>query len=323
MAKIKKSKLNVKSVNKNEMAELKAKMKQLVDDSEYVEAMDVMAEMASRNMMDADIMYMGAYCYMMTGDNERSVKWVNNVLRQDANNVKARILLARICVMEDHNEDALAVFEFIVKNLQNKLTDDDKEELEELLDYYRYSEADMLSEKYPYLAEYLGLEVVKSTENTVEETTEEVQDDPAERAKAAVARLRALLNSKKEEDKKMQEECCKEEQNEEVDIPEEKEEISEEAAFDVEGVSAQIMSKQISVKEKIKLFNSFAAGCYMNADYQSAFDLLSGALVLDAEDPTVLKNIAYVCAAAGEKEQAMEFASKMPMIDFGLLQTIK
>ena len=92
---------------------------------------------------------------------------------------------------------------------------------------------------------------------------------------------------------------------------------------DVNAISQQIMSKPVSVKDKIKLFNTFAAGCYVSGDYQSAFDLLSGALTLDSSDPMIIKNLAYVCAAAGENEQAMEFVSKLPMVDFGILKTIK
>ena len=71
------------------------------------------------------------------------------------------------------------------------------------------------------------------------------------------------------------------------------------------------------------MFNAFAAGCYSDGDYQSSFDLLSAALMLDSEDPFVLRNIAYVCIAAGENQQAMEYASKLPMIDFALLHAIK
>ena len=46
-------------------------------------------------------------------------------------------------------------------------------------------------------------------------------------------------------------------------------------------------------------------------------------LTLDSSDPMIIKNLAYVCAAAGENEQAMEFVSKLPMVDFGILKTIK
>lgn len=298
----------------NKAKELQQKMKQQVEDCEYVDAMDTMAELVPLKAINEEIMYLGAYCYMMTDDNERAVKWINNVLSIDPSNIKARILLARICTMEDRTEDALTIYDFILENAQDKLSEEDRQELDDLLDYYRYAETDIIKEDYPSIAKFLGL---------AEEVKEEPQDEAAERARSAVARLRELLNNKKQAEAEA--EACQTMPAEEVQtcIEDTEVEEAEEAAFDVETISQQIMNSPVSMKEKIKLFNTFAAGCYTNGDYQSAFDLLSGALVLDSSDPFVLKNIAYVCAAAGEVEQAMEFVSKLPMVDFGTLNALK
>lgn len=298
----------------NKAKELQQKMKQQVEDCEYVDAMDTMAELVPLKAINEEIMYLGAYCYMMTDDNERAVKWINNVLSIDPSNIKARILLARICTMEDRTEDALTIYDFILENAQDKLSEEDRQELDDLLDYYRYAEIDIINEDYPSIARFLGL---------AEEVKEEPQDEAAERARSAVARLRELLNNKKQAEAEA--EACQTMPAEEVQtcIEDTEVEEAEEAAFDVETISQQIMNSPVSMKEKIKLFNTFAAGCYTNGDYQSAFDLLSGALVLDSSDPFVLKNIAYVCAAAGEVEQAMEFVSKLPMVDFGTLSALK
>ena len=288
--------------------------------------MDIMAELASKKLMDPEIMYMGAYCYMMTGDNERAVKWISNILSYEPNHVKARILLARICIMEDRTDEALQIFAMVITNLQNKMDEEDKQELEEMLDYYRYSEPDMLIEKYPVIAEFVGLEVPEKQEEAVPAEEEPSVDEATTRAKAAVAKLRALLNSKKQEEQATEpvQEVIPEVQPQPVEEKVECEtNATSEDSVDVNAISQQIMSKPVSVKDKIKLFNTFAAGCYVSGDYQSAFDLLSGALTLDSSDPMIIKNLAYVCAAAGENEQAMEFVSKLPMVDFGILKTIK
>lgn len=301
----------------NKAKELQQKMKQQVEDCEYADAMDTMAELVPLKAVNEEIMYLGAYCYMMTDDNERAVKWINNVLSINPSNVKARILLARVCTMEDRTEDALAIYDFVLENAFDKLSEDDKQELNDLLDYYRYAESDMIKEDYPSIAKFLGFE---------EEIKEEPKDEAVERARSAVARLRELLNSKKQAEAEA--EVCQTMPEPEVQtcteeaVAEDNEE-SDGAALDVEAISQQIMNSPVSMKEKIKLFNTFAAGCYTNGDYQSAFDLLSGALVLDSSDPFVLKNIAYVCAAAGEVEQAMEFVSKLPMVDFATLNALK
>lgn len=93
--------------------------------------------------------------------------------------------------------------------------------------------------------------------------------------------------------------------------------------FDVSAAMEQIMEKNISMLEKIKLFNMFAGACYQEGDLQAAFDLLSAALEIDAYNADILKNMAYVCLSAGEKEQAMEYASRLPMVDFALLYAIR
>lgn len=348
MAKLKNkvSKNKQKKVNgavNQQVSELKKRMEQQVAEQEYVDAMDTMAEIAKMKQMDADIMYMGAYCYVMTDDNQRAITWINHCLSYAPDHIPARILLGRICMVEDRNEDGLKVFNFLLEKLENRLSEENKAELEELLDYYRYSESEMVVEKYPSVANFLGLEdeeevsVPVAVEEKVVETKpvpavqeenqeEHVEEDAASRAKAAVARLRALLNKNKQEQETEPEEKDEIEEVEEQDSTSDEyfEEDDEEPAevqneFDVEGTTNQIMAKEISLREKIKLFNTFAASCYIKGDYQSAFDLLNGALLLDSGDDVIIKNLAYVCAAAGEKEQAMEFAAKLPMIDFGLL----
>ena len=92
---------------------------------------------------------------------------------------------------------------------------------------------------------------------------------------------------------------------------------------DVSDTLAKIAAKEISLVEKVHLINVFAGVCYQQGDYQSAFDLLSAALELDGQDVATLKNIAYTCLSAGEQEQAMSFAAKLPVVDFALLYALK
>lgn len=92
---------------------------------------------------------------------------------------------------------------------------------------------------------------------------------------------------------------------------------------DVSDTLARIAAKEISLVEKVRLINVFAGVCYQQGDYQSAFDLLSAALELDGQDTATLKNIAYTCLSAGEQEQAMSFAAKLPVVDFALLYALK
>ena len=189
-----------------------------------------------------------------------------------------------------------------------------------------------------------------------EEVKTEQEEAPSEdKAQAALARLRQLLSKNKDsEEKQVVEEVNEVQESDAATIT--REDITPEAVrekevtaseiqrveenqpvvkefdnvqqneaekVDVSDTLAKIAAKEISLVEKVRLINVFAGVCYQQGDYQSAFDLLSAALELDGQDAATLKNIAYTCLSAGEQEQAMSFAAKLPVVDFALLYALK
>ena len=183
----------------------------------------------------------------------------------------------------------------------------------------------------------------------VKTETEEASSE--DKAQAALTRLRQLLSKNKEqtvEEVNEVQEPAEAIITREVVVPEsvkEKEEITPDVQqveenqpivgesdnvqqndaekVDVSDTLAKIAAKEISLVEKVRLINVFAGACYQQGDYQSAFDLLSAALELDSKEAATLKNIAYTCLSAGEQEQAMSFAAKLPVVDFALLYALK
>lgn len=180
-----------------------------------------------------------------------------------------------------------------------------------------------------------------------EEVKTEPEEAPSEdKAQAALARLRQLLSKNKEQVVEGNNEVQKpvestiiseavqekEEITPEIQQVESPQPIGEESdnvqqneveKVDVSDTLTKIAAKEISLVEKVRLINVFAGVCYQQGDYQSAFDLLSAALELDGQDAATLKNIAYTCLSAGEQEQAMSFATKLPVVDFALLYALK
>lgn len=189
---------------------------------------------------------------------------------------------------------------------------------------------------------------------------EEVKTEPEktpneDKAQAALARLRQLLSKNKDSEEKQvveevnevqepaeatitreviapvavqdKEEIIPEKQRVEENQPvvEESDDVQQNEAekVDVSDTLAKIAVKEISLVEKVRLINVFAGVCYQQGDYQSAFDLLSAALEIDEQDAATLKNIAYTCLSAGEQEQAISFAAKLPVVDFALLYALK
>lgn len=180
-----------------------------------------------------------------------------------------------------------------------------------------------------------------------EEVKTELEKTPNEdKAQAALARLRQLLSKDKEQvvggnnevQKPVESTIISEAVQEKEEITPEIQQVespqpiveeldnvqqNETEKVDVSDTLAKIAAKEISLSEKVRLINVFAGVCYQQGDYQSAFDLLSAALELDGQDAATLKNIAYTCLSAGEQEQAMSFAAKLPVVDFALLYVLK
>lgn len=309
----------------NELIDLKKTMKAQFEAEEYVEAMDTMAKIAEHKKMDPEIMFMGATCYFMTGDHERAANWVNNTLAYDPQNVGARILLARLCFVGDKPQEGFAVLSFVVDNQQSSMKEQDKKKLLEMLKYCHDNMLDMM-EQHASLVEYYNANYVEpspapSLKKTVSSKAEVSSDESHSKAKAAVDRLKALLNKSKgnnTEDNQMKEASTVKTVAQTADVK-----IDKTAVESSADLIAKVMGSDISLREKIRSLNNFAGGLYVNGDYEGAFALLKKALEIDAHDPFVLKNMAFTCLAMGDKDKALEFASAMPMVEFGLLRAIK
>ena len=312
--------------------DLKADMQKLMEAEDYVAAMDVMAEIAANGKVDAEVMYWGAMCYFRTGDYDRAAKWINNSLTYDGSSVKGRILLSAICIADGRDEDGIKVMESVLSSAQEEALAENKDFMLEVLEPVRYGYDEILS-RCATVKEFL-------LENASSPATAKIAGNAEEsKASSALAKLKALLEKtkamKKNEPAVQEAPAVPVIEKRELGSNSQEEAVAGEAegicthdgkgeeSFDVAGTMQQIMDKEVSVREKVKLFNAFAAGCYQAGDYQSAFDLLNGALQLDGYAPEILRNMAYVCLSAGEKEQALEYAAKLPMVDFSLLYALK
>lgn len=329
---------------------LKHDMQQFMEAEDYTAAMDIMAEMAANKHMDGEIMYWGAQCYFFTGDFERAEKWVNNALNNGYNSVGVKMLLATLCMSEERNEDAFKLCEVALTEGIEGMSQQDQEIFDNFMDNIRYGYDELVSE-YSKISAYLqkkqadmeanspvnklkeilkGKEM-KEAESKQAKVQEEVKTEPEktpneDKAQAALVRLRQLLSKNKESEEKHEEitpEIQRVEENQSIVKESDNVQQNEAEHVDVSDTLAKIAAKEISLVEKVRLINVFAGVCYQQGDYQSAFDLLSAALELDGQDAATLKNIAYTCLSAGEQEQAMSFAAKLPVVDFALLYALK
>lgn len=295
---------------------LKKDMQQLMEANDYATALEVMAEIAGTGRMDAETMYWGAKCYFLLGDYDRALRWLDNVLGMQAGYIPAKALLAALCIAQKRYEDGLRLCEYVLTKHEEQLVAEDKELLENALKYVAAMQK-VLFKDYPACRNCLGI---------------------TDEAANALAKLRKLMGNVKQgesfaqvkfTDEITENDCGMEMMAEAADRAEpegaKEQPCMAEATekFDTDKVVTDIMSRKVSLRDKIKLFNAFAAGCYQAGDYQAAFELLSAALRLDTHDDMILKNAAYTCIAAGEKEQALKYVAKMNRMDFELLHVIK
>ena len=315
-----KRKKQQESIVLKELVDLKKKMKAQFEEEKYVEAMDTMAEIAEHKKMDPEIMFMGATCYFMTGDTERATKWINNTLAYDPQNVGARILLGRICFIENKAEEGFEVLNFVVDNQQGAMSEKNKEQLMEILKYCNDNMKDDMT-KHQTLVNYfkenggerMATLLVQASENEATATGES-------KAKAAVDRLKALLHKSKGQQNIQQ---TVQEKAKDPAPKADSNKVVNEAIETATEFMNKVMSSNISLREKIQSLNNYASGLYLNNDFEGSLKLLKKALELDSCDPFVLRNIAYVCVAMKDKDKALDFAKALPMMDFGLLKAIK
>lgn len=171
------------------IAELEQKLRNHMKSEEYAEVLDSLAELVQllkTSEVKPEFLYDGAYSYFMLGDYERAASWVDNVMKFDAGNIPARILLARICILEDRVDDGLAIFEYVLKNSVTKLTDSNREEIEDIVSYYVRRDEDKIRKQYPSIAAFVG-------KQECEETPKQ-ESTPSESQSSAKDILKALKN---------------------------------------------------------------------------------------------------------------------------------
>ena len=264
-----------------------------MEEMHYADALNALAELVRYENVKPEFLYDGAYAYFMMGDYERAASWVNNTLTFDSNNRKARILLARICILEDRVEDGLAVFDFVLEKSVGSLSGDESREIREIVSYYVHRDEGKIRQHYPHIAAFMGI-------------GEQVQETPKPSA------AHAILESLKEKARNVGESANPPEAQKST-------EIREEARRERDS----ILQQNISLREKVRLLNVFAGGYFYQKAYDAAEELLAAALRIDPGDALSLKNMAILLMELGQTEKAIQFASQIKYTDFALLRELR
>ena len=278
---------------------------------QYEKVIETLADLVKGNDIKPEFIYDGAYAYFMVGDYERAAAWIDNTLHFAPTHVPARLLLARLCILQDRAGDGLSVYEFLLTNWKDSLTAEQLEEIEEQTEYYARNEAQMLCQQYPQLAKLVQAEpaqqpapepVVQAEEMPVQQA----QERPVDMLRQLKAKIASATGATVPEPEK-EETAAETAGNEPATVP------------DIQ----EILQKPIAIKEKIRLLQTLAAGCYMQADLAKTAEYLKAALQLDPGEETVLRNLALVIAEQGDKDKALQYVANMAHMDFLLLRAIR
>lgn len=134
----------------------KSELQKYIEQEDFETALEVLAGQIQDKKYDGETVYWGAYAYFMLGDYERAAQWIDNALTIDVANIPARILLARICILEDKIKEGMSVYNFVVQNYEGSLTEHEREEITDVLDYYVQFEQEELTD-FPILRKFLGV----------------------------------------------------------------------------------------------------------------------------------------------------------------------
>lgn len=302
----------------SQMDTLKEKVRKLVEQEKYAEAINTMAGLAELKCMDPEVMYEGAFCYFMIGDYDRAAKWIDNTLTYAPEHIMARILLARLCILQERTGDALAIFDHVLDQAESLLDEETREEVEEILEYYGRNEPEKLLVHYPHIAAFLGLE--ETAAPMAEAATTTGKTDAVTKAQEAIAAMQRVMAEAKEQA------TVQEPVPEAAPVSASAAAVTETQPQEgptAEAMCAQVMGQQISIREKVRLLNSFAGSYFYEGELAGARKLLSEAVKLDTQDGATLRNMAYLALAEGNAEEALSWASHMPVADFGLLLQLR
>ncbi|MBQ1510856.1 MAG: tetratricopeptide repeat protein [Selenomonadaceae bacterium] len=145
-----------RTASPQEIASLEHKIQEDLQGKSYGAVLADLAKLVEiSGTASPDAFYAAAYAYFMQGDYKRATEWVNNTLAAAPSHVAARILLSRLCILEDRTAEALAVLDVLLET--GAMTGKERSEIREIVGYYGRTRKDMVCRDYPHIAEFLQL----------------------------------------------------------------------------------------------------------------------------------------------------------------------
>ena len=339
-----------------EAKELERQLQSEIEQEAYSDALNTLATLAEKGTVSPASMYAGAYAYFMLGDYDRAATWIDNTLRFAPGHVAARILLARLCILQEKVDAGLSIFELLTDKFLAGMSDEEKDEIESLSGFYGRNEPERLLKEYPHLAEFLRLgeeeetpepagrsavrtETLAVQPQAVAAPQPESQPSAAPAPETGKSALEILRNLKSKIDARMNKE-----KDAQTSAPAmaavgsgkinsaplhtgaaaaPNEPARENGTDEARKKLREVLDSPNSIAEKVRILDSFAGGYYAQDNLEAAELFLTEALKFDETDDGLLRNLAVLLAEKGEKEKAFQAAARMRQTDFVLIRAIR
>lgn len=128
-----------------------------MEKKEYAGVINTFADMLEQGNPPEDCFGDVARAYFELGDYTRAASWVTTTLSKDPGNVEVRILLGRICQREKRSDDALKLYDAILRVHGNALSNEQRDEIKRLAGLDARLALEKTRTEYPHLAALLGL----------------------------------------------------------------------------------------------------------------------------------------------------------------------
>jgi Tfp pilus assembly protein PilF len=108
----------------------------------------------------ADLAYQAGKCWFDIGDFKTAEHYLRLAVKKDRTQIAARLLLARLEMMHDDFDAAMDLYESILGNASDRLSQLQKEEMDDIMKYAASQDIERAIEKWPLISNELQLHTI-------------------------------------------------------------------------------------------------------------------------------------------------------------------
>ncbi len=262
----------------DEVITLQKVAKNAKENGKYNDALQALVELLQINYVTIEVLYEIAEIYYLTGDYNRTIMWIQNVLNKNAAYKAALLLSIKVEILRDKMEDALSSLNKLILLQKENFEDEYEEKIQDIFKF-SFLELDerVLQAKYPVIWEYINKETINrqiSNEDNIEVFKDTIEEENDEIKKS-------MCSSKNQK------------------------------TLDIEVVQKSVMEKNISLMDKVTLCHTLAQDYFLEGNLKLSLGMLNLAMAIDNKNDLTIKNLGSVFIEMGDTDSALACFKKV------------